>query len=132
MNELKTQSRDAREAILARVREALQAPTVRGHDHHDAAPEESLAIVPPADARRWLPPVGASYEDRLELFAERCDKLKTEFVRVGSQEEAARALGGLCERGSWRIAAHHAAELVEACVAPLGCERLNVAGGYAP
>ena len=112
-----------REEILARVREALQAPT----DPHVRRP--NAVEGPPRD---WLPPGGQDHEERVALFAEWSEKLKTTFMSVGSESDAATEVARLAEQESWSRVAWHDDPLVRAAIEPLAVEKLATDQGYDP
>lgn len=118
----------AREAILGRVREALQQPAPVPHfSSHDAPPptdaagHPALNILPEAAARPWLPDGGDSPEASLRLLAENLEKLRAVLVRVDDLSAAAAYLAGLAREKDWQRVAWHANGLVEAAIAELPC-----------
>jgi L-lactate dehydrogenase complex protein LldG len=125
-----SQMTDDRVAILARVREALQvrAPKLYAHDH--TAPSGAIAL-PQFDPRPWLPPVGDSVEDRIELFSRNSTELRTEFLVVSSQNEAIDSLRKIAVNQNWRSIASHAGSLVKPIVERLQLSTLFTDRGYA-
>ena len=124
---------DQREAVFARIREALRRPAPHRHADHGAAEAENPAVdspLPASDAfRAWLPAVGASLEDQIALFAQNAAQLKADFRPVDSPGEAARQLAALAGESSWkRVATHRQASgLAE----KLGLPCLLTDSGYA-
>jgi L-lactate dehydrogenase complex protein LldG len=125
----------AREAILARVREALRVPApvphVKSHDTEpatDAAglPTRSLTILPSTAARPWLPDGGDSPDASLAILAENLEKLRAVLVRVPDPAAAADYLGGLVRAKDWQRVAWHENALVEAVVAGVPCGTYRV------
>jgi L-lactate dehydrogenase complex protein LldG len=104
---------DDRVSILARVREALQTPAPKLFDH--ATPTGAVSL-PMFDPRPWLPPVGESVEDRIELFARNSQELKTTFIVVTSIDEARSTLSQLAQSQSWKNIASHKGSLVKKLV----------------
>ena len=98
-----------RDAILARIREALREPAPRHHDKPAAAPAGGVAVTAPF--REWLPRVGDSEEDRVACFARLSEMLKTEFVPCASIVAAAKHVAGLAETHGWKTLATHAGEM---------------------
>jgi L-lactate dehydrogenase complex protein LldG len=95
-----------REAILARVREALRVPT-RGHD-------ASASEGPAAErARASLPPAGRFQEECLHLFRARSEELRTEFRLLDGKVSLEGALRELAEEAGWRTIATHRGELTD-------------------
>jgi L-lactate dehydrogenase complex protein LldG len=107
-----------REKILARVREALAHPAPvpgRDHDGNHVAP---AVAVSPQDARRFLPLVGESFEERLALFRKNATDLRAEFCLFNSPEELSPKLIELRDREGWKRVGAHGGELAsEACKA---------------
>jgi L-lactate dehydrogenase complex protein LldG len=125
---------DQREAVFARIREALRRPAPHRHDGHvdyDMSGHSDAETPPPAsDAfRAWLPVVGASLDDQIALFAQNAAALKADFRAVNSTDEAARQLAALASENNWkRIATHRQASgLAE----KLGLPCLLTDSGYA-
>ncbi len=97
---------DDREAILARIREALRVPT-RGH--HGSASE-----TPPAErARASLPPAGRFQEESLHLFRARSEELHTEFRLLDGKVSLEGALRELAEEAGWKTVATHRGQLTD-------------------
>lgn len=94
-----------REKILGRIREALKTEAHRPGAHGPAAAPPASAA---ATARQWLPKVGDTFEERLDLFARNAADLKAEFKPCPGRDELKAALTQLSREGHWqRIAAHH-------------------------
>lgn len=101
-----------RENILGRIKEALRIPAPQpGHNANLAAAARGCPPPPSADARRWLPPVGPTPEERLALFLRMATDLKAEVVRLKDGEELMRALRNLANTESWKKVGFHAGEL---------------------
>lgn len=100
-----------RENILGRIREALKVPAPRpGHSREPAAvprPESPGA----AELRQWLPPVGPSFEERLELFKANAAGLKAGFQCLHSREELVAQVTALRDREGWTKIGTHEGEL---------------------
>lgn len=105
-----------REKILGRIREALQtkAPMPGGHQCGAAV---SVAAIPaggtPAlhSPREWLPSVGASVAEQLDLFAKNAADLRVDFQLLGSREELKTALVKIAAAEKWQRIASHDGEL---------------------
>jgi L-lactate dehydrogenase complex protein LldG len=100
-----------RDKILTRIREALQVPAAQP-GAHDARP--ATAAAPSSaigEARRWLPKVGASFDEQLALFAKNAADLKANFQLFASVEELNAALVQLRVAENWQRVASHQAEL---------------------
>jgi L-lactate dehydrogenase complex protein LldG len=104
-----------REKILGRIREALAVPAPRpGH-----APETSAH--PAAEARRWLPAVGETFEDQILLFRANAQELKADFQLLPGHDELAPRLRRLAQTEGWKRIAGHRGELARPA-----CEALNL------
>jgi L-lactate dehydrogenase complex protein LldG len=107
-----------RENILARIREALTVPAPKpGH-----AEEKTAHAQSPVDAaamRRWLPVVGESLAERLELFRKTATDLKAEFLLVNDPNELIERLRGLRDVEHWTKAATHSGQLTDAACSEL-------------
>ena len=126
---------DHRREVFARIREALKVPAPHRHvghvGEHPAAPNHDEP-VPDSDAfRAWLPFVGASLEEQIELFAQNSVALKTELHRVGSLDEAGERLNQLAREASWRQIATHRHPLALPLAEKIALPRLVVEAGYA-
>ena len=120
---------DDRVAILARVREALRfpAPKLYEHDHPAAS---GAVLLPQFDPRPWLPPVGESVDDRIDLFSRNSSELRTVFVVVSSVAEAKIALMQIATDQGWRSIATHDGSLVKPIAESLNLPTLLTDGGY--
>jgi L-lactate dehydrogenase complex protein LldG len=116
-----------REKILARVHEALKTKAAQ-----PATPDEisELPQPPPAGARRWLPPVGDSFKDWVELFARNAADLRAEFLLVSSSEELRQALLQLRDAEGWKRVASHSGLLPDAICPVLGLEMVHTDKPY--
>lgn len=117
----------SRGKILGRIREALsvQAP-VPGHAHEDNAP---VTATDTAALRQWLPPVGGSWEEQRDLFAQNSAALKTEFTVVSDAPRATAELKRIAKSDQWKRLAAHRTPLVEEVLASVGLETLWVDDG---
>lgn len=121
---------DDRAAILARVREALRVPAPKLYEHDHVA-ASGVVSLPQFDPRPWLPPVGASIEDRIELFARNSAELKTSFIVVRSETEAMQQLKQLSADQKWNSVATHQGKLTSSLVPSLQLPTLFTDKGYA-
>jgi L-lactate dehydrogenase complex protein LldG len=131
---------DQRDAVFARIREALRKPAPHRHGGHldpvatgtDA--EKPAADVPPpaSDAfRAWLPAVGASFEDQVALFTQNAAQLRADFRPVASPSEAAAQLAALATEANWKRIATHRHPLTSGLAEKLGLPCLLTDPGYA-
>jgi L-lactate dehydrogenase complex protein LldG len=117
-----------REAILARVTEALREEAPRYHE----APEKPAPKGVTAPFREWLPPVGKTSKEQIVLFAKQSEALRTEFCECASVSAAARHIAALAKTFHWKTIALHAGELTDAVAEKLPdtVELLRIDHGY--
>ncbi len=123
---------DARQTILARVREALQRPAPPPHLKSHAlepAPTGGLPVLPLAAARPWLPDGGDSADESRRILGENLARLKAELHQVADVAAAATFLADLASGRGWRRVAVHGHPLVTAAAAALPCEAYQVDTG---
>ena len=120
-----------RENIFGRIREALRvsAPPP-GSRHH----EKSAQLVSEAEAAKhiseWLPAVGDSFEERVEMFRANALELKAEFQLLGGLSEMEASLRELAKREGWKRVASHSGELADRARAALALPGLVTNPGY--
>lgn len=131
---------NARDVILARVREALsiegpgphqRAGELSGHGHaaaHAPPPRGVLPVLALEAARPWLPDGGATPGEREALLAENLAKLKAVFHAVPTIHAAQDLLFALARERDWKRVAWHPAPLVEALLSGVPCATLRVDG----
>jgi L-lactate dehydrogenase complex protein LldG len=119
---------NARDTILARVREALRVPAPLPHlaSHESAraaagAGDAALAVLPLDVARPWLPDGGDSPAERLRILTENLEKLRAVVVRRPDVSAAADVVSGLARERGWGRVAWHAHPLVEPVLAGVAC-----------
>ena len=108
-----------RDKIFSRIREALRSPapsSVQGG--HGQSP--ALSIQDP-NPRQWLPRVGVTFDERLDLFRKNALDLKADFRLVNDFEEAVSLLLDLSKTENWRKISSHDGALT----GPMGT-RLNL------
>jgi L-lactate dehydrogenase complex protein LldG len=117
-----------RDAIFARIREALREPAPRHHEK--PAPAPSTAVTAPF--REWLPPVGPAHEDRVKVFAGLSGMLKTEFLECENVAVAAGHVALLAETNGWKKLGLHPGELNDTLVKhlPSSLIQLRIEGSY--
>jgi L-lactate dehydrogenase complex protein LldG len=126
---------DQREAVFARIREALRHPAPHRHDGHvdyDMSGPSDVDTPPPAaDAfRAWLPAVSASLDEQITLFGQNAEALKADFRPVASLDEAARQLAALAGENSWKRIATHRHPVATGLAEKLGLSCLMTDSGY--
>ena len=114
---------------MGRIREALQAKAALPDHHGKLHPQRTQTDV--AGLRHWLPQVGATWEQRRDLFAQNSAALKTEFKVVPDAAAAGAEIRRIAEAGKWRrLAAHHTPLLAE-ITAGVGLDTLWTDPGHA-
>ena len=115
-----------RETILGRIAEALRVPAPRPHSHtlHEDA---GSAPSGPSD---WLPYVGSSIAERIELFQTNSVDLRTRFEVIDDPERMIPTLRELAIAEEWKNVASHRNELTERAVDALGLPTFWTDGGY--
>lgn len=127
----------SKDAILRRIREALQEPAplrhLASHHHHspaNLAPHSQQGTHPdttsgprPRDPEKWLPPVPEDPAGQLELFCRLSKDLKTNVILCSSPEAASRELAALAREEAWRTIFTHRGTLTQAI-----CPHLEDAG----
>ena len=128
---------NARDTILARVREALRTPAPLPHLKSHAAEEAAqpgtgnaaLAVLPLEVARPWLPDGGDTPEERLRILADNLEKLRAVVVRAATLDAAADAVAALARERGWSRVAYHGHRLVDPVAAKLPCAAYRVDAG---
>jgi L-lactate dehydrogenase complex protein LldG len=110
-----------RETILARIREVLKNP---------APPPEQDGEMR-ASARAWLPPVGETIEEQIELFRQNARNLKAEFHTFPDFPAAVNHVRSLSAAGGWKKIALHAGSLTDPMARELGLPEVRTDSGYA-
>ena len=82
------------------------------------------------DFSKWLPQVGTSFEEWVELFRTNSNELKTDFQLLDSAAEIGGALEKLRVGNGWRSLASHRDGPDEGALAKLGLPVLYTDGGY--
>jgi len=109
------QNRGDRDAILGRVREALREEAPLKHPAERSAGGEPTT----AHFREWLPPVGASIDERYALFAKLSESLRTELHLCADMAEVSAFIKKLSEEGNWKTIALHTGELISPLISEL-------------
>ena len=113
-----------REMILGRIREALKIPA--SHPTFDS--EEQLA--PSISFQKWLPPVGETLEEKIELFRQNAEDLRAEFRVCTNMNEAIEAVQKLAADNGWEKIGWHHGELTDAVAQQLNLEKVQTDNGY--
>ena len=135
---MKGQQLGAREAILSKIRRAVQIPApkpgahVTNHGPHPASPTGGGVTLPMLNNswQQWLPPSGDKWEDWAALFASNAEGLKADFHLLENESALLPALQKLRDENSWQRVAFHAGNLTEQAVRALDLPSLATAKGY--
>ena len=108
-----------RNHIFARIREALTVPAqVPGHLHDARAPQPAGPQLS-VQARRWLPAVGSTFEERLSLFRTQAAALKAEFVLAENRDQMTGVILGRMDQNRIPLRRPHRLRLRETRLANL-------------
>ncbi|MDA1040486.1 MAG: lactate utilization protein [Planctomycetota bacterium] len=127
---------NARDTILARIREALRVPAPLPHlksrnAQAAAVPAAAgghagLTVLPLDVATPWLPDGGDSPAEQLQLLTENLEKLRATVVQVADAQAAAEYVARLAHDRGWGRVAYHDHSLVGPLAAALPCETYRV------
>jgi len=127
------QKPDQRQTVFNRIREAIRRPAPHRHAGHATRRNASGTSLSDAEAfRAWLPPVGSTLEEQIELFGRNAVGLKADFRPVTSAHEASEQLAALAVENSWKEIASHRAPLPFEFAEKLGLPCLLTDSGYSP
>ena len=115
-----------REIILGRISEALKVAAP-----HPALQDNAVPIPVVASPQKWLPPVGATLEEQIELFRQNAEALMTEFRACATVSEAIQYVKQLAAAGGWKKIGRHRVELTDAVAQELGLAEVQTDRGYA-
>jgi L-lactate dehydrogenase complex protein LldG len=116
-----------REIILGRVREALKVAAPHPLPHNGLTDRSSL----PASPQKWLPPVGKTLEEQIELFRQNAEALRVDFRACANLSEAIQHVKKLAADGGWKKIGRHRGELVDSVAQELGLTEVQTDRGYA-
>jgi L-lactate dehydrogenase complex protein LldG len=112
---------NARDSILARVREALRG----GSNGHPSESETPLADGS-GEVRQFLPKVPSDFAGQVALFAERSESLKTEFLSCADEAAASEQLKRLSDHEGWESIAFPVDSEIRALLANVSIAKLEV------
>lgn len=113
-----------REIILGRIREALKIAAP-----HPVLAEAALSPLP-ASPQKWLPPVGPSLDQQIELFRKNAEDLKAEFRACADIHEAVQHIKNLATAGGWKKVGRHSGGLTDAVSRELALPEVRTDSGY--
>lgn len=118
-----------RSIILNRIREALRNnPAPRPHTSHSQA--DAAAETQGHGQREWLPKVGVTLPEQIDLFAKISEGLKTEFHRCATIETARDILMKLAAEGGWKKIGSHSQRDVDTLLEGFKLPVVKTDGGY--
>ena len=118
-----------RAIILGRIREALRNnPAPRPHTSHSQS--EAAADHNGHAQREWLPKVGETLPERIELFAKISEGLTTEFHRVPTMSAARDLLTKLAAESQWKKIGSHSHHNVDALLEGIDLPMVRTEKGY--
>lgn len=115
----------AKDAMLQRIRRGLARSAVGAHIPDADAPLPELAAL-----RAALPPVPATREGMIELFARHCKTLRTTLVRADDAPAATAFIRRLAAEEKWERLATHAGTLADAVCPAVGLPTLRTDLAY--
>jgi L-lactate dehydrogenase complex protein LldG len=135
---------NARDSILARIREALRGGSDGHRSRHspadageadssrrsvaeaDTAESETELVDDSTEVRHFLPKVPDDFAGQVALFAERSESLKTEFLRCADEAAARAQLKLLADREGWESIALPADSEIRTLLTNLSIPKLEV------
>jgi len=118
-----------RERILARIREALKIAAPHPHSEQSRASEQ--AVSENASPQQWLPPVGKTLDEQIELFRQNTQTLKADFEICPDISAAVRFVKTLSTNEGWKKIGFHEGELTSAVAGALNLPTVTTDNGYA-
>ena len=109
------------QTVLARIREALKI----------SAPHPVDNTPPSGPLQQWLPPVGPSLDQQIELFRQNAQTLRADFQVCADLDAALQFLKNLAAGEGWKKIALHRGELTTAAARALNLPNVDTSGGYA-
>ncbi len=122
--------------ILKRVKNALSLPALwLGDTSHDGQGHGNSSVLTQmshstGQPREWLPVVGNSFQERIQLFEKNTQALKAGFYHCSGREEAHEILKQIGSREGWKKVASHRGELISPAAEALGIPILWTNDGY--
>jgi L-lactate dehydrogenase complex protein LldF len=118
-----------REAILGRIREALKITAPHPHSEPSRASEQ--AVPQTANLQQWLPPVGNTVDEQIELFRQNALALRAEFHVCPDLAAAIQIVKALAADEGWKKIGFHNGDLTSAASSALNLPTVKTDGGYA-
>jgi L-lactate dehydrogenase complex protein LldG len=120
-----------RAAILARIREALRLSAPKpGHAHPQEPASTGGAEHHAHGVSNWLPAVGESWDEQMEVFRAQAGELRAEFQLFDNWDGVKYALHGLAHGDGWKMVATHRGEMTDFACAGLNLPTLHTDVSY--
>jgi len=116
-----------RELILGRIREALKTVAPPPIFRERATRAFALPVSP----QPWLPAVGETLEEQIELFGRNAGELKAEFHVCAGLSEAVQRVKNLAAANGWKKIGRHSGELTNVIAQELHLAEVRTDQGYA-
>lgn len=124
-----------REIILGRIREALKVAAPHpdiyelGGPNVPVGPDARQPV--PTTPQKWLPPVGETVEEQIELFRRNAEELTAEFHECNGLNEAIQYVKHWSIVDGWKKIGLHSGQLTEAVARELNLAEVKTDRGYA-
>ena len=123
-----------RENIFGRIREALRvkAPVPGSHDPKRGG-TDGLTVSEAEAAKHipeWLPPVGETFDQHVELFRANALDLKADFQLFDDMRETEAYISRLAANEAWKKVASHSGELTDRACAAVALPRVATDRNY--
>jgi L-lactate dehydrogenase complex protein LldG len=119
-----------RAIILNRIREALRNnPAPRPHTSHSQS--DASAQQNGHAQREWLPKVGTTLPEQIDLFAKNSKGLTTEFYHLPTIAAAREVLAKLASESGWKKIATHSHHDTDALLEGVSLPVVRTENGYA-
>lgn len=116
-----------REIILGRIREALKMAAPHPASPAPAPKASGLAVSP----QQWLPAVGQTLEEQVELFRKNAGDLRANVQLCATVTEVGQYLKTLAAAENWKKLGTHSGELTGPGVRDLALNKIFTDNGYA-
>jgi L-lactate dehydrogenase complex protein LldF len=121
-----------RETILGRIREALKIAAPHPVNDSPQKPSSLVASKRSEDGlQQWLPAVGKTLDEQIELFRQNAQALKADFRVCADLATAIQVVKTLAADEGWKKIGFHDGELTGAIAGALALQTVKTDGGYA-
>jgi L-lactate utilization protein LutB len=126
--EIKTNS-TGRETILGRIREALKIAAP--HPHSEQSRAHQQAVSEDTSIQQWLPAVGKTFDEQIELFRQNAHALRADFHVCADITAAIQVVKAIAADEGWKKIGFHNGELTSAVSSALNLPTVKTDGHYA-